>query len=104
MYACPGTTGMDDPRMNPMAPGAPPLGRMACDRVMVCAAEGDFLRWRAHAYAAAVAAAKGGAAVEVLETAGAGHVFHLFDPDGDKAKELLDRMVTFVNGAGADAA
>uniref|UniRef100_A0A0D9YTV8 Alpha/beta hydrolase fold-3 domain-containing protein n=1 Tax=Oryza glumipatula TaxID=40148 RepID=A0A0D9YTV8_9ORYZ len=104
VYACPGTTGMDDPRMNPMAPGAPPLGRMACDRVMVCAAEGDFLRWRAHAYAAAVAAAKGGAAVEVLETAGAGHVFHLFDPDGDKAKELLDRMVTFVNGAGADAA
>uniref|UniRef100_A0A0D3F6L1 Alpha/beta hydrolase fold-3 domain-containing protein n=1 Tax=Oryza barthii TaxID=65489 RepID=A0A0D3F6L1_9ORYZ len=46
----------------------------------------------------------GGAAVEVLETAGAGHVFHLFEPDGDKAKELLDRMVTFVNGAGADAA
>ncbi|KAF0932098.1 hypothetical protein E2562_008635 [Oryza meyeriana var. granulata] len=101
MYACPGTSGMDDPRMNPMAPGAPGLERLACDRVMVCAAEGDFLRWRAHAYANAVAAVKGEAAVEMLETAGEGHVFYLFDPDGDKAKEMLDRMVAFVN---ADAA
>uniref|UniRef100_A0A0E0K1D6 Alpha/beta hydrolase fold-3 domain-containing protein n=1 Tax=Oryza punctata TaxID=4537 RepID=A0A0E0K1D6_ORYPU len=99
VYACPGTTGMDDPRMNPMAPGAPALERLGCDRVMVCAAEGDFLRWRAHAYAGAVAAAKGDAAVEVLETTGEGHVFHLFDPDGGKAKELLYRMVAFVNAA-----
>uniref|UniRef100_A0A0D9Y8M1 Alpha/beta hydrolase fold-3 domain-containing protein n=1 Tax=Oryza glumipatula TaxID=40148 RepID=A0A0D9Y8M1_9ORYZ len=101
MYACPCTTGMDDPWMNPMVPGAPALGRMACDRVMVCAVVGDFLRWRAHTYAAAVAAAKGDTSVEVLETAGEGHVFHLFDPDGGKAKELLNRMVTFVNAAGA---
>uniref|UniRef100_A0A0D9VHB4 Alpha/beta hydrolase fold-3 domain-containing protein n=1 Tax=Leersia perrieri TaxID=77586 RepID=A0A0D9VHB4_9ORYZ len=100
MFACPDTSGMDDPRMNPMAPGAPGLERLACDRVMVCAAEGDFLRWRAHAYAAAVAAARGGG-VEVLETEGEGHVFYLFDPDGDKAKEMMDRMVAFVN---ADAA
>ncbi|XP_040376785.1 tuliposide A-converting enzyme 1, chloroplastic-like [Oryza brachyantha] len=97
LFACPGTSGMDDPRMNPMAPGAPGLERLACDRFMVCAAEGDFLRWRAHAYAGAVAAAKGEATVEVLETAGEGHVFYLFNPDGDKAKEMLDRMVAFVN-------
>ncbi|KAL5212681.1 hypothetical protein ABZP36_023528 [Zizania latifolia] len=97
MYACPGTTGMDDPRMNPMAPGAPGLERLACDRVMVCAAEGDFLRWRCRAYAEAVAAVRGQAAVELLETEGEGHVFHLFKPECDKAKEMLDRMVAFVN-------
>ncbi|KAF7035522.1 hypothetical protein CFC21_046387 [Triticum aestivum] len=97
MFACPGTTGMDDPRMNPMAPGAPGLGALACERVMVCTAEGDFLRWRGRAYAEALAAA--GKGVEMLETDGEGHVFYLFKPDCDKAKEMLDRIVAFVNAA-----
>ncbi|RLN07331.1 gibberellin receptor GID1L2 [Panicum miliaceum] len=103
-FACPGTSDMDDPRMNPMAPGAPGLGALACERVMVCAAEGDFLRWRGRAYAEAVAAARGvgledagGGGVELLETMGEGHVFYLFKPDCDKAKEMLDKMVAFIN-------
>ncbi|CAD6243985.1 unnamed protein product [Miscanthus lutarioriparius] len=107
-FACPETSGMDDPRMNPMAPAAPGLHTLACDRVMVCAAEGDFLRWRGRAYAEAVAAARGGgglgdgdagagAGVELLETMGEGHVFYLFKPDCDKAKEMLDKMVVFIN-------
>ncbi|CAO1942088.1 unnamed protein product [Urochloa humidicola] len=104
-FSCPGATSMDDPRMNPMAPGAPPLGEMACERVLVCAAEGDFLRWRGRAYAEAVAAARGGGAlgegcaagVELMETAGEGHVFYLFKPDCDKAKEMLHKMVAFIN-------
>lgn len=94
-FACPGTSDMDDPRMNPMAPGAPGLEALACDRVMVCAAEGDFLRWRGRAYAEEVAAARGG--VELLETMGEGHVFYLFKPDCDKAKEMLVKMVAFIN-------
>lgn len=102
-FSCPETSGMDDPRMNPMAPGAPGLQHLACERVLVCAAEGDFLRWRGRAYAEAVAAARGGglgedaAGVELLETVGEGHVFHLFKPDCDKAKEMLDKVVAFIN-------
>ncbi|XP_066318699.1 tuliposide A-converting enzyme 2, chloroplastic-like [Miscanthus floridulus] len=105
-FACPETSGMDDPRMNPMAPAAPGLHTLACERVMVCAAEGDFLRWRGRAYAEAVAAARGGglgvgdaaaAGVELLETMGEGHVFYLFKPDCDKAKEMMDKMVAFIN-------
>ncbi|KAJ1279656.1 hypothetical protein BS78_04G170800 [Paspalum vaginatum] len=106
-FACPGTAGMDDPRMNPMAPDAPGLDALACHRVLVCAAEGDFLRWRGRAYAEAVAAARGGAlqdgeeqagaGVQLLETMGEGHVFHLFKPECDKAKEMLQKMVDFIN-------
>ncbi|CAL4887181.1 unnamed protein product [Urochloa decumbens] len=106
-FSCPGATSMDDPRMNPMAPGAPPLGKLACERVLVCAAEGDFLRWRGRAYAEAVAKARGcalggennagGGGVELMETAGEGHVFYLFKPDCDKAKEMLDKIVAFIN-------
>uniref|UniRef100_A0ACD5YNA4 Uncharacterized protein n=1 Tax=Avena sativa TaxID=4498 RepID=A0ACD5YNA4_AVESA len=97
MFACPGSTGVDDPRMNPLAPGAPGLETLACERVMVCVAEGDHLRWRGRAYAEALAAARGGDGVELLETEGEGHVFHLFKPDCDKAKEMFDRIVAFVN-------
>ncbi|KAL6634359.1 hypothetical protein ACP70R_027030 [Stipagrostis hirtigluma subsp. patula] len=99
LFACPGAAGMDDPRMNPMAPGAPGLETMACERVMVCAAEHDFLRWRGRAYAEAVAAARGGeeGAVELLETEGEGHVFYVYKPDGDKAKEMVAKIVGFVN-------
>ncbi|WVZ74952.1 hypothetical protein U9M48_023065 [Paspalum notatum var. saurae] len=108
-FACPDTAGMDDPRMNPMAPGALGLDALACHRVLVCAAEGDFLRWRGRAYAEAVAAARGGgldgeegqekagAGVQLLETMGEGHVFHLFKPDCDKAKEMLQKLVDFIN-------
>nr|BAK05472.1 predicted protein [Hordeum vulgare subsp. vulgare] len=96
-FACPGSSGVDDARMNPMAPGAPGLGTLACERVMVCVAEGDFLRWRGRAYAEAVAAARGGDGVELVETEGEGHVFHLFKPDCDKAKEMFDRIIAFVN-------
>ncbi|TVU29598.1 hypothetical protein EJB05_21172, partial [Eragrostis curvula] len=102
-FSCPETSGMDDPRMNPMASGAPGLDTLACDRVLVCAAEGDFLRWRGRAYAEAVAAARGGqegsGVVELLETTGEGHVFYLFKPDCDKAKEMLQKIVAFVNAA-----
>ncbi|KAK1617593.1 hypothetical protein QYE76_023110 [Lolium multiflorum] len=98
MFACPGSTGVDDPRMNPLAPGAPGLETLACERVMVCTAEGDHLRWRGRAYAEAVTAARGGdgQGVELLETDGEGHVFHLVKPDCDKAKEMFDRIVAFV--------
>ena len=102
MFACPGASGADDPRINPMAPDAPGLEALACERVMVCTAEGDALRWRGRAYSEAVAAARGAAGeqeVELLETEGEGHVFHLFKPDCDKAKEMLDRIVAFVNAA-----
>ena len=47
------------------------------------------------AYAEALAAA--GKGVEMLETDGEGHVFYLFKPDCDKAKEMLDRIVAFIN-------
>ncbi|CAM0874840.1 unnamed protein product [Alopecurus aequalis] len=71
------------------------------DRVMVCTAEGDFVRWRGRAYSEAVTAARGVGEheVELLETEGEEHVFYLFKPDCDKAKEMLHEIVALVNAA-----
>ncbi|KAM0873385.1 hypothetical protein ACQ4PT_038096 [Festuca glaucescens] len=94
-FVCPDAAdGADDPRMNPTAAGAPGLEKLACEKVMVCVAEGDFLRWRGRAYAEAAARARGPEpAVELFESEGVGHVFYLYEPAAEKARELLQRIV-----------
>ncbi|CAL5031760.1 unnamed protein product [Urochloa decumbens] len=110
-FVCPGAAdGVDDPRMNPMVPGAPGLEGLACEKVMVCVAEGDHLRWRGEAYAEAVARASkekcgdddddeqpAAVEVEVFESEGVGHVFYLLDPEMGEAKRLLGRIAAFVS-------
>jgi acetyl esterase/lipase len=97
-FVCPeAVDGADDPRMNPTAPSAPGLDNLACQKVMVCVAEGDVLRWRGKLYAEAVARARGTEKdVELFESEGVGHVFYLLEPVQEKAKELLDKIATFV--------
>ncbi|KAL6846286.1 hypothetical protein ACP4OV_023734 [Aristida adscensionis] len=46
--------GVDDPRLNPVAHGAPSLGNLACRKLLVCSAERDYARPRAAAYYQAV--------------------------------------------------
>jgi acetyl esterase/lipase len=94
-FVCPDAAdGVDDPRMNPTGPGAPGLEDLACEKVMVCVAEGDHLQWRGKAYAEAASKAK---VVETVESAGVGHVFYLLVPDMEEARELLARIAGFVN-------
>ncbi|PAN38413.1 hypothetical protein PAHAL_7G170300 [Panicum hallii] len=88
---CPGAAdGVDDPRMNPTAPGAPALEGLACERAMVCVAEGNHLRWRGVAYA------QDGQRWRCSSRRGFGHVFYLLDPEMEEAKRLLGRIAAFV--------
>lgn len=48
------TEGLDDPRLNPMADGAPSLRNLTCRKLLVCSAERDHARPRANAYYRAV--------------------------------------------------
>ncbi|CAN6196211.1 unnamed protein product [Urochloa humidicola] len=97
-FACPGAAGgADDPRMNPMAPGAPALESLRCERMLVCAGEKDWAAARDHAYYAAVAASAWPGRTAWLESEGEGHVFFLEKPECAKARELMDRVVTFVH-------
>lgn len=49
-FVCPGTVGLDDPRLNLLAEGAPSLAKLGSRRVMVSVAEKDLLRERGRAY------------------------------------------------------
>ncbi|KAF8695150.1 hypothetical protein HU200_037761 [Digitaria exilis] len=101
-FACPGAAGgADDPRMNPMAPGAPALESLRCERLLVCAGEKDWAGPRDRAYYAAVAASAWPGSTAWLESEGEGHVFFLEKPECAKAKEVMDCVVKFIGGSRA---
>ncbi|KAL6903825.1 hypothetical protein ACP4OV_004638 [Aristida adscensionis] len=78
----PGSTSLidDDPWINPLAAGTPAMGALACRRVLVCLAEKDVLRDRGRAYCEGLRASGWAGELEVVEAAGRGHCFHLFNP------------------------
>ncbi|OQU89623.1 hypothetical protein SORBI_3002G227700 [Sorghum bicolor] len=99
-YACPGAVGgADDPRMNPLAPGAPALEKLGCARMLVCAGTLDALYRRDRAYYEAVAASAWPGDVAWLESEGEDHDFFLGKPECENAKQLMDRVVAFIAGA-----
>ncbi|CAN6174586.1 unnamed protein product [Urochloa humidicola] len=99
--ACPDAAGgADDPWINPTAPGAAAaLERLWCKRVLVCAAEEDWLAARDRAYYDAVAASAWPGSAAWLESEGEGHVFFLLKPECERAKQLMERVVAFIAGA-----
>ncbi|CAN6249612.1 unnamed protein product [Urochloa humidicola] len=93
----PGTTGLDDPWINPLADGAPSLRALPCRRVLVCLAEEDVLRDRGRAYCEALRASGWSGEVEVVEAAGQGHCFHLSDYTSGDAVRQDEAIATFLN-------
>ncbi|KAJ8619145.1 hypothetical protein MRB53_015331 [Persea americana] len=80
MFSSPTTVGLDDPLINPMAEGAPSLSGLGCARLMVCLAEKDMLRDRGRVYYERLRLSRWKGTVEILESEGEDHVFHLFNP------------------------
>ncbi|XP_059665201.1 probable carboxylesterase 12 [Cornus florida] len=96
-FACPITIGSDDPRINPgIDPRLPKLG---CSRVLVCVAEKDGLRRRGWHYYETLGKSGWDGVVDILETQGEDHVFHLFNPTCANAVALLERLASFMNQA-----
>jgi hypothetical protein len=95
---CPGAVGgSDDPRINPLAPGAPALEKLGCAKMLVCAAKKDALFARNRAYYDAVAA-RARPGTEWLVSQGEDHVFFLQKPECENAKQLMNRVVAFIAG------
>jgi acetyl esterase/lipase len=91
------TEGLDDPRLNPMAGGAPSLQSLACRKLLVCSTEKDqYARARATAYYQAVKESGWRGSVEWLESVGEEHVFFLHKPECEESLALMDRLVTFL--------
>ncbi|GMH04049.1 hypothetical protein Nepgr_005888 [Nepenthes gracilis] len=89
--------GWDDPRINPVANGAPSLSGLGCGRVLVCVAQKDVLRDRGWLYYEALRTSGWPGTVEFEETEGETHVFHLHDQGCERAKKLVKTLADFFN-------
>ncbi|XP_040382967.1 2-hydroxyisoflavanone dehydratase-like [Oryza brachyantha] len=97
-FACGGrTTGPDDPRINPVADGAPSLRQLGCDRVLVCLAA-DELELRGKAYYDGLLESGWAEDAAELLVSGEDHEYFQRQPDSAKAAILMDKLVAFFGG------
>jgi acetyl esterase/lipase len=95
IFVSPTTSGLDDFRYNPAADSR--MASLGCTRVLICLAEKDALRQRGLFYYETLRKSGWGGEVEIVETEGEGHVFHLFNPNCDTAEALLKKLASFIN-------
>lgn len=96
-FVCPSEKGNDDPLINPFVEEAPGVEGVGCDKVLVTVAERDILRDRGKLYLKKLVNSGWNGTAEFYETLGEDHVFHIFNPDCDKAKSLVKRIAYFIN-------
>ncbi|CAI8618395.1 unnamed protein product [Vicia faba] len=93
-FLYPSYGGFDDPIIH--ASKDPKLSSLGCGRLLVLVAEKDFLVERGKSYYEAVKKSGWSGSVEVVETEGEGHVFHLFDPRKEKSVALVKQFASFM--------
>ncbi|GAY32390.1 hypothetical protein CUMW_273620 [Citrus unshiu] len=81
--------GFNDVRIKSAADSG--LRSLRCPRVLVCVTEKD--NWRDGTLKNCGWAGE----TEIVETEGDDHVFHLFNPDSEKAVALMDKLASFLN-------
>lgn len=94
-FVCPTTSGSDDHRINPSVDSR--LSSLRCNRVLICVAEKDNLKERGLFYDETLRDSEWVGEVEIAETEGEDHVFHLFNPNSEKAVALLEKIASFIN-------
>ncbi|XP_031126122.1 2-hydroxyisoflavanone dehydratase-like [Ipomoea triloba] len=84
-----------DPMGNPAAiPGL--LSQLGCSKILVCIAEKDFIRDRGLKYYEALKNSGWGGHLELVDSDGEEHVFHLLNPTCEQADLMMNRVVAFL--------
>ncbi|KNA06659.1 hypothetical protein SOVF_178980 [Spinacia oleracea] len=88
--------GSNSPMINPMGDGAPSLAGLGCSKVLVVVAELEGQRNSEIRYYNAVKDSGFQGSVELFETKGEDHCFHIFNPDTHNSKLLFQRLTSFL--------
>ncbi|TKY71194.1 2-hydroxyisoflavanone dehydratase [Spatholobus suberectus] len=88
--------GIDDPTINPCAPGAPSLATLGCSKLLVCVAGKDRLRDRGVWYYEAVKNSGWQGQVELFEVEDEDHAFHIYNSQTENAKYMITRLASFL--------
>ncbi|OVA12569.1 BTB/POZ-like [Macleaya cordata] len=89
--------GIDDPRLNPFATGAPSLSGLGCERVLVCVAGKDTSKERGRLYCEELKKSGWEGEVELFEVEEEGHAFHVLDPETENAQLVFKRLASFLS-------
>ncbi|XVF45165.1 hypothetical protein PTKIN_Ptkin02bG0183200 [Pterospermum kingtungense] len=95
-FIFPSSSGCNDPRLNP-ACDIKELAGLVCSKILVCVSEKDFLRDRGLGYHEAVRESGWHGVIDIVDTPGEGHVFHLINPTCQKAVDLMNQVSSFLN-------
>ncbi|OWM70899.1 hypothetical protein CDL15_Pgr014572 [Punica granatum] len=96
-FVCPSNKGCDHPLINPFVDGSPGLDRLACERVLVIVSGKDILKDRGRLYYENLVKSGWPGKAEFVEIEDEDHVFHIFDPNCEKAKNMFRRLAMFIN-------
>lgn len=94
LYMCPTNGGLEDPRLKP---SLKELAKVGCERVVVFVAELDHLRDRGIWYSEELRKSGWNGIVDVVETKGEEHCYHLIDTNPDKRVALRKIIISFIN-------
>ncbi|KAJ4962318.1 hypothetical protein NE237_022257 [Protea cynaroides] len=95
LVACPSTSGCDDPRVNPAT--CPNLARLPCKRVLVFLAGLDLVRDGGEFYYETLKKSGWNGELDLMDVEGEFHIFHLSNPNSQKALAMKARLVSFLN-------
>ncbi|CAA7056425.1 unnamed protein product [Microthlaspi erraticum] len=90
--------GPDDPWLNVVQSESSDVSGLGCGKVLVMVAEKDALCRQGWGYAAKLEKSGWKGEVELVESEGEDHVFHLMKPDCDKALEAMHKFSGFIKG------
>ncbi|XP_027368006.1 uncharacterized protein LOC113873855 [Abrus precatorius] len=88
--------GIDNPMINPVAPGAPSLALLGCSKIIVCVAGKDMLRDRGVWYYEAVKKSGWQGELELFEEVEEQHVYHIYHPESENTTKLIKRLASFL--------
>lgn len=96
-FLCPSHPDHDDQSLKPVAADAPSLVNLECSRVLVCVAENDLLKERGWLYYQELGRRGWIGVVEIQETQGEDHGFHLYALGNEKAQDMIKRLAACFN-------
>ncbi|KAL2349507.1 hypothetical protein Fmac_003507 [Flemingia macrophylla] len=90
------TDGIDNPSVNPCAPGAPSLATLACSKLLVTITGKDEFRDRDILYHDTVKNSGWNGQLQLFDAGDEPHAFQMFKPETHLAKAMIKRLAEFL--------
>lgn len=88
--------GIDNPKVNPFAPGAPSLATLGCSKILITITGKDEFKDRDTLYYETIKKSGWKGEVELFDAGDEAHAFQLYKPETDRAKAMIKHLASFL--------